>query len=199
MNPFEDIEKIVERIQRGEIVIVLDEQREHEADLIVSAELVRPEHINFMITWGRGLVCVPMEANRLKELQLGPIERSSDPFGTKWCTSVDAREGITTGISAFDRARTIRLLACDGISEDFTTPGHIFPLQGALGGMSERQGHTESSLALMKAAGLAPAAVICEIIRDDGRVAQLPDLIDFAQKHGLGMCTIEQVVSKISQ
>lgn len=176
--------------------MVLDEEREHEADLIVSAELVTPQHINFMITWGRGLVCVPMEAHRLQHLHLKPVSDSSDPFGTKWCTSVDAREGVTTGISAFDRAHTIRLLA-DGksVESDFTRPGHIFPLQGAAGGLSERQGHTEVSLALMKAAGLTPSAVICEIIRDDGHVAQLPDLLLFAQKHNLGMCTLEQVVS----
>lgn len=200
MNMFEEIPRIVERIHRGEIIILLDEKREHEADLIVSAELVTPEHINFFITWGRGLVCVPLEATRLQSLNLEPITHSSDPFGTKWCPSIDARLGITTGISTFDRAHTIRLLTQPDTSPDnFTRPGHVFPLQEAPGGLSERQGHTEGSVALMRIAGLQPAAVICEIIRDDGHMAQLDDLVQFSQKHDLAMCTIEQVSSYVTR
>lgn len=195
MKPFEDVATIIQRIQRGEIIILLDEKREHEADLVVPAHGVTPAQINFLITWGRGLVCVALEAELLQKLELEPLPYSSDPFGTNWCPAVDAREGVTTGISAFDRAYTIGLFTQPStVAQNFTRPGHVFPLQAVAGGLKERQGHTESSVALMKLAQLPSAAVICEIIRDDGHIAQLPDLEAFAQKHGLGMCTIEQVV-----
>jgi len=140
MNGCEEIPQIVERIQKGELVIVLDEKREQEADLIVSAELLTPQHINFMITWGRGLVCVPMTADRLQMLGIEPL-LSTDPFGTKWCVSVDAASGITTGISAFDRAETIRqLVAPQSVPDDFTRPGHIFPLLASRGGLESVRG-----------------------------------------------------------
>lgn len=194
MKIFEDISVVVEKVKKGEVVIVFDEQREHEADLVVSAELLTPQHINFMITWGRGLVCVPLTVEKLQTLEIKLLS-STDPLGTKWCMSLDAASGVTTGISAFDRAFTIRRLVDQkSVATDFTRPGHVFPLLASAGGLKERQGHAEASIELMKFAGLAPMAVICEIIRDDGSMAELEDLVKFSKKHELVMCTIDQLV-----
>jgi len=182
----------------GMVLVTDDELRENEGDLVAAGETATAETINFMVTEGRGLVCVPMEAERLHALGLGrmvpPDER--DRYRTAFTVSVDAREGTTTGISAPDRARTVRALA-DGASgpDSFIRPGHIFPLQAVEGGVLRRTGHTEASVDLMKIAGLKPVAVICEVMKPDGEMARLPDLLAFARAHGLRILTVADVVA----
>lgn len=193
------VEEAIELLRRGQmLVIVDDENRENEGDLVAAGEQITPETINFMATHGRGLICVPMEEQRLCQLGLGrmvPLDEH-DRFRTAFTVSVDAKEGITTGISAFDRARTIQLLADDTSTAcDFIRPGHIFPLQGVPGGVLRRTGHTEASLDLAHLAGLKPIAVICEVMRDDGQMARLPDLTIFAQRHGLRILTVAALVA----
>jgi 3,4-dihydroxy 2-butanone 4-phosphate synthase/GTP cyclohydrolase II len=182
----------------GMVLVVDDELRENEGDLIAAGAGVTAETINFMVTEGRGLVCVPMEAGRLRELGLGrmvpPDER--DRYRTAFTVSVDAREGTTTGISASDRAKTVRALADPKSGpESFIRPGHIFPLQAVEGGVLRRTGHTEASVDLMKIAGLPPVAVICEVMKSDGEMARLPDLERFAEAHGLRILTVADVVA----
>lgn len=182
----------------GMVLVVDDELRENEGDLVAAGAGISSETINFMVTEGRGLVCVPMEEARLRELGLErmvlPDER--DRFRTAFTVSVDALEGTTTGISASDRAKTVRALA-DSKSgpESFIRPGHIFPLQAVEGGVLRRTGHTEASVDLMKIAGLPPVAVICEVMKPDGEMARLPDLEKFAEAHGLRILTVADVVA----
>ncbi|MBN2143341.1 MAG: bifunctional 3,4-dihydroxy-2-butanone-4-phosphate synthase/GTP cyclohydrolase II [Candidatus Aureabacteria bacterium] len=195
--PFNKIEEIIEDIRCGQIVIMVDdENRENEGDLICAAEKTTPKTVNFLTKFGRGLICVPMTEKRLKELEIQPmVSRNQDHFGTAFTVSVDARFGTTTGISAFDRAKTIQTLANpSSTSHDFVQPGHIFPLMAKEGGVLVRAGHTEATVDLMGLAGLTPAGVICEILNENGSMARLPQLLPFAKKHHLKIGTIVQLI-----
>ncbi|GIU87196.1 MAG: hypothetical protein KatS3mg009_1711 [Acidimicrobiia bacterium] len=193
--PLAPIEDALRRIRRGEMVLVVDdEDRENEGDLTLAAEWVTPEAINFMLRWARGLVCMPCEGARLDELEIGPMV----PPGTAGCDTaftvsidhVDAGSGIGAG----DRALTIkRFLDSRARPEDFVRPGHVFPLRARPGGVLERRGHTEAAVDLARLAGLAPAAVICEVLHDDGSPARLPYLELFAQEHRVAMVSVAQV------
>jgi 3,4-dihydroxy 2-butanone 4-phosphate synthase / GTP cyclohydrolase II len=195
--PFSPIEEILEDFRQGKLVIVVDdEDRENEGDLVCAAEKVTPEMINFMARFGRGLICAPMEAEKLRALGIHEmVSSNTDTFHTAFTVSVDAREGTSTGISAFDRAQTIRkLIDPRSRGEDFRRPGHIFPLIAREGGVLKRAGHTEATVDLARLCGLYPAGVICEIMNDDGTMARLKDLVPFAGKHGLKICTIVQLI-----
>jgi 3,4-dihydroxy-2-butanone 4-phosphate synthase len=189
-------ELAVAAIARGEFVVVVDdEDRENEGDLIIAAEHATAEMINFMITHGRGLVCLALTAQRAAELELPPmVQRNEDHHGTAFTVSIDGtrKHGVTTGISAFERARTIEL-ALTGTAEDLARPGHIFPLVAKPGGVLERPGHTEASVDLARFAGLNPAGVIVEIINEDGTMSRLPELARFAGQHGLLLTSIEKL------
>lgn len=194
---FATVEEAVEEIRKGKFVIVVDdENRENEGDLIAAAELVTPEMVNFMAKYGRGLICVAITPQRAKELDLPPmVNPPQDPHGTDFTVSVDAKEGTTTGISAYDRAKTIRLLANPKAKpEDFRRPGHVFPLRAKPGGVLQRAGHTEAAVDLAKLAGLYPAGVLCEIMKEDGTMARLPDLKKFAKKWKLKILTIASLI-----
>jgi 3,4-dihydroxy 2-butanone 4-phosphate synthase/GTP cyclohydrolase II len=196
------IEEILEDLKQAKMVIVVDdEDRENEGDLVFPACRVSAKEINFMAKYGRGLICVAMEEERLKELEIHPmisaesLRYKKDPFSTAWMISVDAASGITTGISAYDRARTIRVLVDPNARpSDLVRPGHIFPLKAQKGGVLVRAGHTEAAVDLMKLAGFYPAGVICEIMNDDGSMARLPQLKEFAQKHNLKICSIQDLI-----
>jgi len=192
----DEAEKAVAAIARGELIVVVDdEDRENEGDLIVAAEFADAAAINYMITHGRGLVCVSVTEERAAELRLPPmVERNEDHNGTAFTVSVDAgpEHGVTTGISAPDRAKTIDLML-NGTSEDLRRPGHIFPLIARPGGVLERPGHTEAAVDLARFAGLAPAGVIVEIILEDGTMARLPQLAEFARREGLVLTSIEKL------
>lgn len=174
------------------VVVIDDADRENEGDLIMPASRVSPQAVNFMAKHGRGLICLPMEGKRLDELALYPMSSEKrDPFKTAWAISVDAKYGITTGISAADRARTIRVLIDPQIKpSDLVRPGHIFPLRAQEGGVLTRAGHTEACVDLMKLSGLYPAGVICEIMNEDGTMARTKDLLKFTQVHNLKICTV---------
>ncbi|MBN2686533.1 MAG: bifunctional 3,4-dihydroxy-2-butanone-4-phosphate synthase/GTP cyclohydrolase II [Pontiellaceae bacterium] len=193
---FDPIEDVVEALRAGEIVLVTDdENRENEGDLICAAETCSAEHINFMITHARGLVCMPITRERASHLGLARmnVSHEGDVFQTAFTVSVDAA-GCTTGISAEERALTIRTIVDDLTKpEDLLCPGHVFPLIAMPGGVLERAGHTEATIDLMRIAGLKPAGVICEITNDDGTMARLPELIVFAKKHGLKMTSVAEV------
>ena len=199
---FNTIPEILEDLKKGKMVIVVDdEDRENEGDLVMAASSVKAQDINFMARFGRGLICVPMEEERLRALELDPMLKNTlqtnkeDPFKTAWMISVDAARGISTGISASDRARTIEVLINpQSKPEDLMRPGHIFPLRCRRGGVLVRAGHTEASLDLMRLAGLYPAGVICEIMNDDGSMARLNNLLEFASKHGLKICSIASLI-----
>ena len=199
---FNSIPEILEDLKSGKMVIVVDdEDRENEGDLVISASFVRPEHINFMAKFGRGLICVPMEEEKLKEFNLEPMVKDSinplkeDPFKTGWMVSVDAARGITTGISAHDRSRTIEvMISLNSKPEDLIRPGHIFPLRARRGGVLVRAGHTEATIDFMKLSGLYPAGVICEIMNDDGTMARLPQLLEFSREHNLRICSIADLI-----
>jgi 3,4-dihydroxy 2-butanone 4-phosphate synthase / GTP cyclohydrolase II len=196
------ITEIIAELKTGRMVIVVDdEERENEGDLIMAASFVKPQDINFMAKEGRGLICVPMEEERLKELDLHPmldeqgLANRKDPFSTSWVISVDAATGITTGISAFDRAHTIAMLINPKTTaKDLSRPGHIFPLKALKGGVLVRAGHTEAAIDLMKLSGLYPAGVICEIMNDDGTMARLPQLLAFAERSRLKICSIRDLI-----
>jgi 3,4-dihydroxy 2-butanone 4-phosphate synthase/GTP cyclohydrolase II len=197
--PFDPIEEALVAIGRGELVVVTDDaRRENEGDLLVAAEKATPAAINFMATHGRGLICVALERERLDALNVAPMAArgSGDSFGTAFMESVDGIEGVTTGISAHDRARTIELLLSDAAKDtDFVSPGHTFPLRAVKGGVLHRAGHTEASVDLARLAGLKPAGVICEILNEDGTMARLPDLEVFVKRHGLKMISIEDLIA----
>ncbi len=178
------------------IVLVDDEDRENEGDLIVAAEFATPEAVNFMATHGRGLICLALTGAQVDRFNLPPMVRDNQARrSTAFTVSIEARAGITTGISAFDRARTIAAAVNpDAMAEDIVSPGHVFPLRAAEGGVLARNGHTEGATDLMRLAGLKPGAVICEVMRDDGEMARRPDLDLFAQKHGLPVLTIRELV-----
>lgn len=194
------IEEALEELRAGHMLIVIDdEDRENEGDLVLAAEKVTPEAMNFMLQYGRGLVCVPLPGERLEALQLPlmvPSEENTAPTRTAFTVSVDAREGVTTGISAYDRAVTVRRLADPRARpEDFVRPGHIFPLRAADGGVLARPGHTEAAVDLARLAGLQPAGVICEILAEDGHMARWPELRAFAARHGLKIIRIADVIA----
>jgi len=194
---FNTIEEAIESIKKGEMVIVIDdEDRENEGDLVLAAEFATPENINFMIKEARGLVCVPMTLDRLNHLELGPmVMNNTDVNQTAFTISVDHKD-TTTGISAMERSRTIKALVDDSSkSSDFNQPGHIFPLAARDCGVLIRAGHTEASVDLSRLAGLEPAGVICEIINDDGSMARVPDLIEYSKKHDLKMITIADLIA----
>lgn len=195
---FNSVEKCIEAFARGEMIIVCDdENRENEGDLIIAAEKITPDAINFMVTEGRGLVCVPMTSERLRELNIerAPSRNRGDKFDTAFTHSVDASSGVTTGISAGDRAHTVKVLIEEGsTSEDLVSPGHIFPLEARDGGVLVRSGHTEAAVDLARLAGLKPAGVICEIMLEDGSMARLPDLQDFSKEHKLQMLSIADLI-----
>ncbi|MEW5921784.1 MAG: bifunctional 3,4-dihydroxy-2-butanone-4-phosphate synthase/GTP cyclohydrolase II [Bacillota bacterium] len=177
------------------IVVVDDEDRENEGDLVMAAEKVTPESVNFMVRFGRGLVCTPLTARRVAELELPlMVNHNTDSHGTAFTVSVDAR-GTTTGISAYERAKTInKLIDPQAQPADFNRPGHVFPLQAKEGGVLRRAGHTEASIDLARLAGLYPAAVICEIMNEDGSMARVPQLMDFVREHGLKIVTIAELI-----
>jgi 3,4-dihydroxy 2-butanone 4-phosphate synthase/GTP cyclohydrolase II len=194
---FDSIESVTADIRRGRLVIVVDDaDRENEGDLVMAAEHVTPAAINFMARFGRGLICVPTTSERLKQLGIeSMVGQNRETFRTDFQVSVDAARGITTGISAADRARTIQVMADPtAVPEDLVQPGHVFPLRSKPGGVLQRAGHTEAAVDLATLAGCRPIAVICEIMCDDGSMARLPELRRFARKHGLKLCAIEALI-----
>ena len=191
------VEDIVAELKAGRMVILVDEEdRENEGDLVLAADHVTPEAINFMARFGRGLICLTLTRERCERLRLPPmVARNGTKMGTAFTVSIEAAEGVTTGISAADRARTVQAaVARDARPEDLVQPGHIFPLQAVDGGVLMRAGHTEAGCDLAAMAGLTPAAVICEIMKDDGTMARLPDLQLFAAEHGLKIGTIADLI-----
>ncbi len=194
---FDPIEEVFDALRRGEMILVSDdEDRENEGDVICAAEFCTPEQINFMATHARGLICVALEESRLSHLGLARMvpEHLGDKFRTAFMESVDARDGITTGISAADRALTVKVLMDDASTpDDLVTPGHLFPLMAVDGGVLKRAGHTEAAVDLTRAAGLKPGGVICEVMRDDGEMARLPELTQFAKKHGLKITSVADI------
>lgn len=191
------VEEIIKDLKKGKMVIVVDDEtRENEGDIILPAQFADENKINFIIKNARGLLCVPLTKEKAEKLNLYPMDKeNTDPYRTSWLISVDAKKGITTGISAHDRAKTVRLLASDKSKpEDFTKPGHVFPLLYREGGVLVRAGHTEASIDLMKMAGLKPVSVICEIMKDDGKMARFSDLLEFARKHNLKIISIEKII-----
>jgi 3,4-dihydroxy 2-butanone 4-phosphate synthase / GTP cyclohydrolase II len=192
------IPEIIEDIKAGKLVVIVDdESRENEGDLVCSASHANSKNINFMAKHCRGLICVALEGKRLDKLNLHPmVSNSNAPFDTAWAISVDSAKGITTGISAHDRARTIEVILDNASGhDDLVRPGHIFPLRSKDGGVLVRAGHTEASVDLARLAGLYPAGVICEIMNDDGTMARLPELLDFAKRHNLKICSIKDLIS----
>src|SRR2546422_9796998 len=178
------------------VVVVDDADRENEGDLIMAADRVTPAAVNFMAKYGRGLICVPTTSERLKQLGIEEmVTQNRESFKTDFQVSVDAAKGITTGISAADRARTIQVMASPtAVPEELVQPGHVFPLRAKPGGVLQRAGHTEAAVDLVKLAGCRPIGVICEIMSDDGSMARLPELTRFARTHGLKICTIADLI-----
>ena len=194
---FNPIEAVVADLQKGKMVIVVDDaDRENEGDLIMAAQFVSPEAVNFMAKHGRGVICVPTTSERLQQLGIERMVRQNrETFKTDFQISVDAAHGITTGISAGDRAETIRIMAePTAVPEDLVQPGHVFPLRARPGGVLQRAGHTEAAVDLVRLAGARPIGVICEIMSDDGSMARLPELVKFARRHRLKICTIADLI-----
>ena len=211
-QPFDTVETAIQAITSGRPVIVTDDEgRENEGDLVLAAEKATPELVNMMIRHARGLICVPMTGPQLKRLGINPmVQQNREAHRTAFTVSVDAAEGITTGISAFDRARTIQLLANPATrTDELVQPGHIFPLCSRPGGVLERAGHTEAAVDLTALAGLRPVAVICEILNEDGTMARVPELLEFKRQHNLPLISItalieyrhrrEQLVERVAQ
>lgn len=195
---FDSVEDAVAAIAAGQLIIVVDdEDRENEGDLIMAASKATPETINMMIRYGSGIVCVPMLGPQLDRLGLGPmVARNREVQRTDFAVSVDASAGISTGVSAYDRSLTIKILAePDARAEQLVQPGHVFPLRARPGGVLERAGHTEAAVDLALLAGLAPSGVLCELVNDDGTMQRLPQLLEFKQKFGLKMISIEQLIA----
>ena len=197
LPPFTDVETALEEIRAGRmIVLVDDEDRENEGDLMMAAEFATPDAINFMTKYARGLVCLTLTEERLDHLRIANMSaENTAQFGTAFCEAIDARDGVTTGISAYDRARTIQV-AIDPKTRpaDLARPGHVFPLRARRGGVLVRAGQTEGSVDLSRLAGLVPAGVICEIMNDDGTMARVPQLIDFCREHDLKMLTVAELI-----
>jgi 3,4-dihydroxy 2-butanone 4-phosphate synthase/GTP cyclohydrolase II len=195
--PFSPMEEIIEDIKAGKMVIVCDdEDRENEGDLTMAAELVTPENINFMATHGRGLICLPMAEEMLDRLEIPQmITHNSSRMGTAFTVSIEAKDGVSTGISAADRAHTCRVAVDEATDpEDLVMPGHVFPLRARPGGVLQRAGQTEAAVDLSRLAGLKPAGVICEIMKADGTMARVPDLEKFSAEHGVKMVTVAQII-----
>lgn len=195
---FDTVDDVVNDIRAGRMVIVTDDaDRENEGDLVMAAEKVTPDAINFMTKHGRGLICVPISNERAEQLGLQRmVAQNREMYRTDFTVSVDAAHGVTTGISAHDRAATIQILANPkSMPDDLVQPGHIFPLRAKDGGVLRRTGHTEATVDLARMAGLQPAGVLCEILYDDGTMARLPELVEFRKKHGLRICTIQSLVA----
>ena len=194
---FDSIESVIADIGAGKMVIVVDDDdRENEGDLVMAAQHATPESVNFMASKGKGLICAPTTEERLRQLGIEEmVSQNRDSFKTDFQVSVDAARGISTGISASDRAKTLLTLA-DPVStkDDLNRPGHIFPLRAKAGGALQRAGHTEAAVDLVRLAGLRPVGVICEIMKDDGEMARLPDLMEFAKEHKLKICSIEDLI-----
>ncbi len=194
---FNTIQEIIDDFKKGKMAVILDDaDRENEGDLVMAAEFVTPEHINFMAKFGRGLICIAMEEKRLDELNIHPmVGRNEAPLATAFTVSVDARTGITTGISAYDRAKTIKVLVDPKARpDDLVRPGHIFPLRAQKGGVLVRAGHTEVCVDFMRLANLYPAGIICEIMNEDGSMARTGELMEFAKHHGLKIGTIADLI-----
>ena len=197
MTVFATIEEAVEEIRQGRLLVVVDdEDRENEGDLVMAADRVSPEAVNFMAKHGRGIICTPLTGERLDELKIPMmVVDNTAPLGTAFTVSVDARRGVTTGTSAYDRAVTIRTLVDPQMrAEDLTSPGHIFPLRAMPGGVLRRAGHTEAGVDLARLAGCSPASVICEVLDEEGRMARLTELTELARRHGLKMITIKDLI-----
>jgi len=196
-SPIASVTEIVAELRAGRMVILVDEEdRENEGDLVMAAEFVTPEAINFMVTHARGLVCLTLTEERCRQLDLPLMaSRNGTRYGTNFTVSIEAAQGVETGISAADRARTIRVaVARDARPDDLVQPGHIFPVKAVSGGVLVRAGHTEAGCDLTAMAGLTPAAVICEVLKPDGTMARLPDLIEFSRVHGLKIGTIADLI-----
>ncbi|MEN9544338.1 MAG: 3,4-dihydroxy-2-butanone-4-phosphate synthase, partial [Pseudomonadota bacterium] len=197
--PIAPIPELVSELAAGRMVILVDEEdRENEGDLVLAADLVTPEAINFMARHGRGLICLTLTRERCERLRLPPMAvRNGTQHGTAFTVSIEAATGVTTGISAADRARTVQAaVARDAHPNDLVQPGHIFPLQAQDGGVLMRAGHTEAGCDLSRMAGLSPSSVICEIMKDDGTMARLTDLRAFAAKHDLPIISIKDVIAR---
>ena len=195
--PFTDLETAMNEIRSGRMIVVVDdEDRENEGDLTIAAEFATPEAINFMAKYGRGLICLALTEDRLDYLRLGPMTaHNTSQYGTAFTESIDARDGITTGISAYDRARTIRVaIDISSRPSDLVKPGHTFPLRARKGGVLVRAGQTEAAVDLARMAGLTPSGVICEIMNEDGSMARVPDLIEFCKEHQLKMLTVAELI-----
>ncbi len=196
-SPFATIEEAIEDIRSGKFVVVCDDaDRENEGDLTIAAQFVTPESIAFMATHGRGLICLCLTPERCDELELRPMtDHNETPLGTAFTVSIEAREGVSTGISAQDRARTIQVaIDPSSVAHDLVQPGHVFPLRAQAGGVLKRAGQTEAAVDLARLAGLNPAGVVCEIMKDDGTMARVPDLVDFCRQHGLRMVTVADLI-----
>jgi 3,4-dihydroxy 2-butanone 4-phosphate synthase/GTP cyclohydrolase II len=196
-SPFTDVPGALEEFRAGRMIVVVDdEDRENEGDLTLAAEFVTPEAINFMAKFGRGLICLTLTEERADYLRLGPMtQQNSSRFGTAFTETIEAREGVTTGISAADRAHTIKVaIDARSAAHDLARPGHVFPLRARRGGVLVRAGQTEASVDLARLAGLIPAGVICEIMNDDGTMARVPDLVKFCAEHGLKMLTVAELI-----
>ena len=191
------IEDILDDLRQGKMVILMDdEDRENEGDLLMAAECVTPEDINFMARYGRGLICLTLTEDHCRKLQLPlMVNQNQTRFATNFTVSIEAAEGVTTGISAADRAKTVQVAVNEEVqAEDIITPGHVFPLMAQKGGVLSRAGHTEAGVDLAALAGLRPASVICEILKEDGTMARMPDLLEFAKQHKLRIGTIEDLI-----
>jgi 3,4-dihydroxy 2-butanone 4-phosphate synthase/GTP cyclohydrolase II len=202
MSGFATIEEAIEEIREGRLLVVVDdEDRENEGDLVMAADKVTPEAVNFMVTHARGLMCVPMLGERLDALRLGMmVSENTAPMATAFTVSVDARRGVTTGISAYDRAVTIRTLVDPQMTAtDLVAPGHMFPLRAMEGGVLRRAGHTEAAVDLARMAGCYPAGVICEVLDETGSMARLPQLLELARRHRLKMITIKDLIEYRTQ
>src|SRR5512139_949100 len=196
-RPVSPIEDVIADIAAGKMIVLMDdENRENEGDLCMAAKQVTPEAINFMAKYGRGLICLTLTEERIRQLGLSMMVRENRaPLGTAFTVSIDARRGVSRGISAHDRAVTIReAIRDDATADDFVVPGHVFPLRARRGGVLVRTGQTEGSVDLARLAGLEPAGVICEIMKDDGTMARLPDLERFAATHNLKICTVADLI-----
>ena len=196
-TPFATIEEALEDVRQGKFVVVVDAaDRENEGDLTIAAQFATPEAVNFMATHGRGLICLCLTDERCDELALEQMtDRNETPFGTAFTVSIEAREGVSTGISAQDRARTIQV-AIDPSKgpEDLVQPGHVFPLRARAGGVLQRAGQTEAAVDLARLAGLNPAGVVCEVMKEDGTMARVPDLVEYCARHDLKMITVEDLI-----
>ncbi|MCD6219507.1 bifunctional 3,4-dihydroxy-2-butanone-4-phosphate synthase/GTP cyclohydrolase II [Candidatus Calescamantes bacterium] len=198
MSKISPIEEVIKDFKEGKFVIVVDdEKRENEGDFVIAAEKVTPESINFMAKYGRGLICLAITPERLDELKIEPmVQKNTDKFQSDFAVSVDAKEGTTTGISAYDRAHTIKtIIDPETKPEDLVKPGHIFPLRAKKGGVLKRAGHTEAAVDLAKLSNLYPAGVICEIMDEDGTMARLDTLMEISEKFGIKLCSIKDLIS----